>query len=59
VTYGTLAEHDLALEWLGRAVEEHVPAAMMMNVDPAFEALRSDRRFGELLVEVGLGEQRG
>lgn len=59
VTYGTLGEHDLALEWLGRAVEEHVPAAMMMNVDPAFEALRSDRRFGELLVEVGLGEQRG
>jgi len=59
VTYGTLGEHDLALEWLRRAVEEHVPATMMMNVDPAFESLRADRRFAELLFEVGLGEQRG
>ncbi len=59
VTYGTLGEHDLALEWLGRAAAERVPAVMMMNVDPAFEALRSDRRFAELLVEVGLGERSG
>jgi len=59
VTYGTLGEHDLALQWLERAAAERIPAVMMMNVDPAFEALRSDHRFAELLVEVGLEEQRG
>ncbi len=59
VTYGTLGENDLAFEWLEHAAIERIPAVMMMNVDPAFDSLRSDRRFAKLLVEVGLGEQHG
>jgi TolB-like protein/DNA-binding winged helix-turn-helix (wHTH) protein/tetratricopeptide (TPR) repeat protein len=49
-----LGDHDQALKWLNRAVEERAPYVIVMAVDPALEPLRSDPRFVRLLERVGL-----
>jgi len=47
--YLALGEKQKALDWLEKAYEEHDPFAVFWNVSPAFDPLRSDPRFQDLL----------
>jgi TolB-like protein/DNA-binding winged helix-turn-helix (wHTH) protein/Flp pilus assembly protein TadD len=47
--YIGLGETDRAFAWLQRACEERATALVNLKVEPAFDGLRSDRRFADLL----------
>ena len=49
-----LGDHEHALTWLERAVEERAPYVADMAVEPALDPLRSDPRFVRLLKRLGL-----
>jgi TolB-like protein/DNA-binding winged helix-turn-helix (wHTH) protein/Flp pilus assembly protein TadD len=49
-----LGETDHAFAWLRRACEERATALVNLKVDPAFDGLRGDRRFADLLRCAGL-----
>jgi TolB-like protein/Tfp pilus assembly protein PilF len=51
--YVGLGEKDTAFEWFERALEERTVRLCELN-DPAFDELRSDRRFQALVQRVGL-----
>jgi DNA-binding winged helix-turn-helix (wHTH) protein/TolB-like protein/Tfp pilus assembly protein PilF len=53
LVYVGLNEKDLAFEWLEKAVEEHSPWLIHLNVDPRFDPIRSDPRFTRLVRRVG------
>jgi TolB-like protein/DNA-binding winged helix-turn-helix (wHTH) protein len=52
--YARLGEKEKALEWLERDYEERRSLGTLLNVDPAFDSLRSDQRFGDLVRRMGL-----
>ncbi len=52
--YARLGEKEKALEWLERDYEERKSLGTLLNVDPAFDSLRSDQRFGDLVRRMGL-----
>lgn len=52
--YVGLGDTARAFEWLGRACEEHATAMVNLKVEPAFDRLRGDPRFGDLIRCVGL-----
>lgn len=52
--YGLAGEIDLTFEWLERAFEERVPQLILVPSDPAFDAIRTDPRFQELLQRMDL-----
>jgi len=56
--YARLGDKQRALEWLDRNYEERRPLGTLLNVDPAFDTLRSDPRFGDLVRRTGLIVQR-
>lgn len=49
-----LGETDQAFEWLHRAYDERQGFLVILNVEPAFDPLRSDPRLAELLQRMGL-----
>ena len=49
-----LGDHEHALTWLERAVEERAPYVAEMAVEPALDPLRADPRFVRLLKRLGL-----
>src|SRR5262245_44914477 len=49
-----LGRNDQALDTLAKAVEEKDVGLVELKVEPVFEPLRSNRKFGELLRRVGL-----
>ena len=49
-----LGDTDRAFEWLDKAVEARDWQMAMLNVEPAFDGLRSDPRFAALVERVGL-----
>ena len=49
-----LGEYDRAFEWLDEALRQHVWYLVFLAIEPAFEPLRSDPRYGALLKDVGL-----
>jgi len=52
--YAHLGDEQKALKELQRNYEERLPLATLANVDPAFDSLRSDPRFKELVWRMGL-----
>jgi TolB-like protein/DNA-binding winged helix-turn-helix (wHTH) protein/Tfp pilus assembly protein PilF len=52
--YARLGEREKALEELQRNYEERRALGTLLNVDPAFDSLRSDQRFGDLVRRMGL-----
>jgi serine/threonine-protein kinase len=50
-----LGEVDTAFTWLERAVARHESSATGMSNYPAYDALRHESRFGDLLKTMGLG----
>jgi serine/threonine-protein kinase len=53
IIYTGLGEKDLALEWLEKAYEERAVRLLELP-DPAFDTLRSDPRFQDLVKRIGL-----
>ena len=54
LVYVGLGEKDEALDWLKKADEERNDYLIYLKVEPLFDSLRADPRFGELLKRVGL-----
>ncbi len=54
--YIGLGENDLALEWLEKAYEERDVALIFLKVDPAYDSLRSDPRFQDLMRRMNFPE---
>jgi tetratricopeptide (TPR) repeat protein len=54
VSHAELQDTEGALRWLRRAVEERNGWMVYLNVDPAYDSLRSDPRFQQLVEQVGL-----
>jgi tetratricopeptide (TPR) repeat protein len=52
-----LGEHDQALTWLRKAEEEGEPWLMTIRFDPIWDDLRSDPRFVDILVRMGLADK--
>jgi tetratricopeptide (TPR) repeat protein len=52
--YARLGDKEKALERLDRNYEEREALGTLLNVDPAFDSLRSDPRFGDLARRMGL-----
>jgi hypothetical protein len=52
--HASLGDVDEAFRWLDVAVEEGATGLIFLRVHPRIDALRSDPRFKELLVRVGL-----
>jgi len=47
--HAALGNEDQAFIWLEKALEEHSEDLHYLGVDPRFDSLRSDPRFGHLL----------
>jgi tetratricopeptide (TPR) repeat protein len=54
VVHVGLQNNDQAFAWLQKAFEQRSPWLGYLNVEPQLDALRSDRRFQELLRSIGL-----
>jgi len=52
--YAALGDHDSALRWIGKAIDERVGALIYLNADRAFDPLRNDPRFQVDLKRVNL-----
>ena len=52
--YASLDERDKAFEWLERAYEERAGFLIHIKSEPAFDNLRDDPRFDDLLRRIGL-----
>jgi hypothetical protein len=52
--YARLGDKDQAFEWLEKGYEDRGPFLSALRVDPAFDNLRSDPRYADLLRRVGL-----
>jgi serine/threonine-protein kinase len=52
--YARLDETDLAFEYLDRALAERSPGLVFLNVDRAWDAIRSDARFAAAVKRVAL-----
>jgi serine/threonine-protein kinase len=52
--YIGLGDLDRAFEWLNKAEEERDCFILLMEVQPEYERIRSDPRYGSLLEKVGL-----
>ncbi len=49
-----LGDRDMSFEWLNKALDEHSGVFLFIRVDPLFDGLRSDSRYGELLRRAGI-----
>ena len=47
--YGALGAKDEAFTWLAKANKQHSALLLRLQVDPAFDKIRSDRRYQELV----------
>jgi serine/threonine protein kinase/tetratricopeptide (TPR) repeat protein len=52
--YTGLGDKEQAFVWLEKAYQQRHPYLVLIKVEPVFDSLRSDPRFGELMHKVGL-----
>ena len=52
--HAALVQNETAFEWLDKAFEQHDPQLVSLKVDPAFDGLRADPHFADLVRRVGL-----
>lgn len=52
--YAALQQPEAAFAWLNKAYETRAARLVRLNVDPAFNGLRADPRFRELVQHIGL-----
>jgi tetratricopeptide (TPR) repeat protein len=52
--YARLGDKENALRWLEHNYDERLPLGTLVNVDPAFDSLRSDPRFLSIVSRTGL-----
>jgi tetratricopeptide (TPR) repeat protein len=52
--YIALGDKDNAFKWLDKAYQDRSDEMVLLKVDPAYDPLRSDPRFADLLKRVGL-----
>jgi DNA-binding winged helix-turn-helix (wHTH) protein/TolB-like protein/Tfp pilus assembly protein PilF len=52
--YAALRDHDHAFEWLAAGERERMPFLYGFRIDPLFDAMRSDPRYGALLRRMNL-----
>jgi TolB-like protein/Tfp pilus assembly protein PilF len=52
-----LGQKEQALEWLEKAYDERSDLLVYLKVDPIFDSLRSEPRFGKLLHHMGLADK--
>jgi tetratricopeptide (TPR) repeat protein len=52
--YGTLGQKDRAFWWLEKDYQQRDASYSALNVDPCWDPLRDDPRFGSLVSRVGL-----
>ncbi len=52
--YLGLGEQDQAFDWLQKAYEDRSAGLVYLKIDPAFDSIRSDPRYIDLLRRVGL-----
>lgn len=52
--YVALGEKEKALFWLDRGVDAREPSVIQLKIEPAYDELRDDPRFAELLRKIGL-----
>jgi tetratricopeptide (TPR) repeat protein len=57
ITLAALGEKDAAFARLEEGMQLHCPRAVWCNVDPRFDGLRADPRFGDLLRRIGLPQK--
>jgi TolB-like protein/Flp pilus assembly protein TadD len=56
--YLGLGEIDRAFEWFKKGVEERSYWNVFLKMDPAYDQIRNDSRFGDLLEEVGFSASK-
>jgi tetratricopeptide (TPR) repeat protein len=56
IIYGNIGQTDRAFEWMEEGYGVRDDYLMGLRVDPRFDSLRSDTRFPELLLRMGLEE---
>jgi eukaryotic-like serine/threonine-protein kinase len=54
IVYTGMGDKDRAFEWLGKAYDEHRADLGWIKADPRMDPLRSDPRYKELLLRLGL-----
>jgi hypothetical protein len=52
--YARAGDADHAFVWLEKAYQKRVSKLTNFNVEPAFDSLRSDPRYDDLLKRIGL-----
>lgn len=54
--YAGLGEKDQTFDWLNKAVDERSNWLVWLRLDPRWAAIRSDKRYAELMNKIGLPE---
>jgi TolB-like protein/DNA-binding winged helix-turn-helix (wHTH) protein len=57
--YARLGDKEAALKWIQLNYEERVTLGTLLQVDPAFDSLRSDQRFKDFVRRMGLTPNGG
>ena len=57
--YVSLGDHDTAVKWFRKGVEDRADCMAWLGVEPWIESFRSDPRYAQLLRDVGLRQAPG
>jgi adenylate cyclase len=54
IIYASLGENDMAFYWLEKSYEKREESLCSIKIDPKMDSLRSDPRFNDLIMRIGL-----